>query len=84
MSTQSRLENWIHRQWDHFGLTAALLSPLSLLFYGISRSRAHRMLPQRLPVPVVVVGNIYVGGTGKTPRMGLPGSVRGNGQTSGI
>ncbi len=67
MSTQSRLENWIHRQWDHFGLTAALLSPLSLLFYGISRSRAHRMLPQRLPVPVVVVGNIYVGGTGKTP-----------------
>ncbi len=67
MTAQPKIENWLHRQWDHFGLFAFALSPLSLLFYGISRSRQHRTTPAHLPVPVVVVGNIYVGGTGKTP-----------------
>ena len=46
--------------------------PLSLLFWLLSATRrlAFRMglkAQQRLRVPVVVVGNISVGGTGKTP-----------------
>jgi tetraacyldisaccharide 4'-kinase len=51
---------------------AALLWPLSLLYRGIVAVRRAlfrlSVLPsQRLPVPVVVVGNITVGGVGKTP-----------------
>lgn len=58
--------------WLRGGLPALLLAPLGWLMaaavllrrrlyqYGLRRSR-------RLPVPVIVVGNIFVGGTGKTP-----------------
>jgi tetraacyldisaccharide 4'-kinase len=46
--------------------------PLSLLFAGAvgARRALYRLgvlRSHRLPVPVVVVGNIFVGGTGKTP-----------------
>lgn len=49
-----------------------LLSPLSWIFAQIVAKRRTRFLSgslktQKLPVPVVVVGNIHVGGTGKTP-----------------
>lgn len=67
MTLRARLEAWAHRQWSSRGPVAWLLSPLSLIFIAVSRSRRQRTVPNRLPVPVVVVGNIYVGGTGKTP-----------------
>ncbi len=57
----------LHRQWAKKGLFALLLSPFSFVFLCVSRYRAMHAQPERLPVPVVVVGNIYVGGTGKTP-----------------
>lgn len=47
-----------------------VLIPLSLLFWTASRLRRvfYALRPvDRLPVPVIVVGNIAVGGTGKTP-----------------
>jgi tetraacyldisaccharide 4'-kinase len=49
-----------------------LLTPLSLLFRMAAwlRRSAYRiglLSSHRLPVPVIVVGNITVGGTGKTP-----------------
>jgi tetraacyldisaccharide 4'-kinase len=60
-------EAWLRRGW-----TSRLLWPLSLLYSALVRARFaayHRgWLPQtRLPVPVVVVGNVVVGGAGKTP-----------------
>jgi tetraacyldisaccharide 4'-kinase len=52
-------------------LTAAL-APLAAVFRAGAAARralfrAGVLQPQRLPVPVVVVGNITVGGSGKTP-----------------
>jgi len=58
--------------YRRFGLAAACLSPLSLLFALLSALRrlAYRcglLKRHSFPVPVIVVGNISVGGTGKTP-----------------
>jgi len=58
--------------WQHRGLIARLLWPASLL-YRLARSlpaAAYRIglrHSQRIGIPVVVIGNLYVGGSGKTP-----------------
>ncbi len=64
---RAKFEAWIHRQWAKRGLLALVLSPFSLLFLLGIKLRRSRIVPVKLPVPVIVVGNIYVGGTGKTP-----------------
>ncbi len=58
--------------WAHDGLGARLLRPLGALYCAIvSARRGLYALGVRrrywLPAPVIVVGNITVGGTGKTP-----------------
>jgi tetraacyldisaccharide 4'-kinase len=58
--------------WDSINAVSLLLYPLSLLFgaaAGLRRFayRSGLRAVQRFPVPVLVVGNISVGGTGKTP-----------------
>lgn len=58
--------------WDSVNPVSAALLPLSWLFRMVSwlRYRAYRvglLATKKLPVPVIVVGNITVGGTGKTP-----------------
>lgn len=62
----------IEQYWYRRGLPHLLLYPLSLLFRALVfvRRTAYRigLLKQiSIGVPVVVVGNITVGGTGKTP-----------------
>lgn len=49
------------------GLAAALLSPLSLLWRVGGALRNWRVTPQPAGVPVLCVGNLVAGGTGKTP-----------------
>ncbi|MCV2219078.1 tetraacyldisaccharide 4'-kinase [Thauera sp. Sel9] len=53
--------------WRRRDLPARLLQPLSWLFGALARRRRRTTRPERLPVPVIVVGNIAVGGSGKTP-----------------
>lgn len=48
-------------------LLPALLSPLSLLYGFVERTRRAFAKPLRPPVPVICLGNITVGGAGKTP-----------------
>ena len=48
-------------------ILAILLSPISLLFYFLTSLRKSFISPKKFKIPIICVGNIYVGGTGKTP-----------------
>jgi tetraacyldisaccharide 4'-kinase len=82
----------LERDWWHAGLTwrTAALLPLSWLFGALVRLRRclHAtgvMRVTRLPVPVVVVGNLVVGGSGKTPLViGLLDALTASGRRPGV
>jgi tetraacyldisaccharide 4'-kinase len=62
----------LNRAWLQRGWLAMLLWPLSMLMRGLvaTRRQAYQrgwMKSERLPVPVLVVGNRVLGGAGKTP-----------------
>ncbi|MEJ6023089.1 tetraacyldisaccharide 4'-kinase [Ramlibacter sp. PS4R-6] len=57
----------LQRAWLHRGALAWLLLPLSLVFGLVAALRRATAAPQRVGVPVVVVGNVIAGGSGKTP-----------------
>ena len=68
-----KLHQIIERHWQSPNpFLSLLLKPLSKLFAKIVAKRrddfvSSRLKSEKLPVPVVVVGNIHAGGTGKTP-----------------
>ena len=48
-------------------ILAILLRPISFLFYFLTTLRKSFINPRKFKIPIICVGNIYVGGTGKTP-----------------
>src|SRR5436190_23739362 len=59
--------NWL---WYKKTIFCFLLLPFSLIFQIIvfCRRRYYQLInSKRFPVPVIIVGNLTVGGTGKTP-----------------
>ncbi|MDQ2075608.1 tetraacyldisaccharide 4'-kinase [Marinimicrobium sp. ABcell2] len=65
-----RADNRWLRAWYQGGIWVYVLVPLTGLFKALSALRRFflcRFGQRRLPVPVLVVGNISLGGTGKTP-----------------
>ncbi len=69
---RSLIEAGLMRAWLRRGIMARILWPVSKLFQMLVGLRFGLFLmgykrQTRLPVPVIVVGNIFVGGTGKTP-----------------
>lgn len=79
---------WLQRLW--FGqrrLSPALwlLTPLAGLYAAVAARNRRRARPEHLPVPVIVVGNITVGGAGKTPlTLWLAGQLQARGWRPGI
>jgi len=64
--------NWLERHWYCITPLHLILLPISFIFRLLSALRRalyrNGMLTgEKLPVPVIVVGNITVGGSGKTP-----------------
>lgn len=60
-------EPWLAQRWYSGRPAPWWLRPLSGLFAVLSNLRRWFTRPGKVDVPVVVVGNITVGGTGKTP-----------------
>lgn len=72
MMSRARLEPMLMRVWQGRSWVARMLLPLSwcfglLLLLRRSLYALGFLRQTRLPVPVIIVGNIFVGGTGKTP-----------------
>lgn len=68
------MNSWLQKQWTTFTMWHLLLLPLSWIFFVAIylRKWLYRIAwikSARLSVPVIVVGNISVGGTGKTPMV---------------
>jgi len=94
LGLRTALRSWAHRcvrrAWARRGPLACVLFPLHLahrLWRGM-RAVGYRLgaaRPVKLPVPVVVIGNLRVGGTGKTPLVvELVRALRARGWSPGV
>jgi tetraacyldisaccharide 4'-kinase len=66
------MADWLQKQWKGYSIWHLVLLPISLIFFLLSSARKQLfslgvLKSYKLPVPVIIVGNISVGGTGKTP-----------------
>jgi tetraacyldisaccharide 4'-kinase len=66
------VQSWLNRIWYDRAAPPWWLLPLSLTYGAVAGSRRYLYVkrlrkPTQLSLPVVVVGNLSVGGTGKTP-----------------
>lgn len=82
--------NPLEKAWYSRARWLLVLRPLSSLFTALvnrrrQKLRRYRVISRDIPVPVVIVGNISVGGTGKTPLViALIEHLREAGYTPGV
>ena len=71
---------WYAEDGGPAGITRALLTPLSWLWAAVTARRIRTTTPVDPGLPVICVGNLTVGGTGKTPVVrAILKSLRGRG-----
>ena len=58
---------WYVRHGAPRRVTRAILTPLSWIWAGVTARRIANTVPEDAGLPVICVGNLTVGGTGKTP-----------------
>ncbi len=86
----SRIERRLAQEWQRRGPLACALTPLAAVFAAVSGARRAAfalgwLKTVHVGVPVVVVGNVTVGGTGKTPTViALVEALRTAGFTPGV
>ena len=87
---KSRIEARLAQEWQQRGPLAWALTPLACVFGAIAAARRAAfalgwLKTVQVHVPVVVVGNVTVGGTGKTPTViALVDALRSAGFTPGV
>lgn len=83
----ARLSRALQRRWWSPQPTPAtrLLRPLSALYEALAERQRRNARPESAGLPVVVVGNLIVGGAGKTPTViALVQALRALGWTPGV
>lgn len=55
--------------WNKKGILSKILVPFSWIYIYISKQRNKGVYAVKLPVPVICVGNLVMGGAGKTPTV---------------
>ncbi|MFA5702103.1 MAG: tetraacyldisaccharide 4'-kinase [Advenella sp.] len=89
-SRTSAFTQYLQKQWHQGGLLSTLFTPFSWLVYLLVAVKSYLYRKKlktayRAPCPVIIVGNIYVGGTGKTPLViALVQALRKKGFTPGV
>jgi tetraacyldisaccharide 4'-kinase len=78
------LENWLNHQWYKKNKPNLLLRFLSIIYAFFLRFQTDQST-EKLGVPIIIVGNFTVGGTGKTPLIiGLIKYLEKNGFKPGV
>ena len=58
--------------WDRqIGLISIVLLPITLIVLIVNFLKKKLIKPEKFNIPIICVGNIYIGGTGKTPTSKL-------------
>jgi len=55
------------KYWQSNSIISKLLEPIGLIYGGLTAMRLKFKKPRKTDVPVICIGNITAGGTGKTP-----------------
>lgn len=81
---------WIHRVWYENAISGIILVPISGIYFILIKIkeflyRYNFLSSNKLEVPVIVIGNITAGGTGKTPLViWLANELKNRGHVPGV